>query len=370
MTPAPTALTISPTAPAAFGVSVPFTATLTSSVGFTPIAPGGVVDFTANGTAIAGCTGLTLSSTIHAATCNTSSLVVTSDSIGASYSSDSNFQSSPALPVTQLITKNTPTVAVSSSLPTTAVVNQAVTFTATITPSGAFSSSVLPTQTVIFTKGSAGGPTVCGPAAVIPNAANGTSTASCSVPFGSAFSATGIFATYSGDTNFSAGNQPSVSQTVGAASTTTTITSPSSNISVGVNQSVTLAAIVAPANPGTTLPQSGTISFSDSLAPGTTLCSLTLTAGVLSPTTCTSAFTALGSHTVIATYTPSATDTNFLGSSVNSIYTVTVGTSSTTLTVSGLSTNLTAPTVDQVGDAFQSTFTNFPSNTPGTLHLL
>lgn len=68
--------------------------TLTATVGPAgPPTPTGTVSFTSNGTAIGGCSALTLSSQLTAA-CTTSSLAVGTDAIVATYSGDNNYSSS------------------------------------------------------------------------------------------------------------------------------------------------------------------------------------------------------------------------------------------------------------------------------------
>ena len=338
--------------PSTVNQAVTFTATLSATQSFT-VTPTGTVSFTSNGTLIAGCGTVTLSTTTHTATCTTSSLQVPSDVIIATYTGDTNFNPSTSPQLTQIVTKNTPVNTVTSSLPTTAVVNQAVTFTATITPGGASSTGVAPTGSVTFTKG---GVNVCSPAVVTPNG-NGTGTASCSTPFLTAFTATNIVATYSGDSNFTAGNAPTVAQTVLVAPTTTTATSPVNPSTV--NQSVTLSATFAPTNtgaafPGTATPQTGTVSFSDTLdVAGSPFCTTTIAAGTPNPVSCPHIFTTAGNHVITATYSG---DANFAGSTsanltqqVNASGTegIQVGTTTPTLTVdqNGTFTAVFTPTV-------------------------
>ena len=83
-----TAVTSSPN-PSMSGQQVTITATITPPG---PPAPTGTVGFTSNGTAISGCTSVTLSS--GTAQCATSSLAVGTDAIVATYSGDGNYNSS------------------------------------------------------------------------------------------------------------------------------------------------------------------------------------------------------------------------------------------------------------------------------------
>src|SRR5208282_2278380 len=82
--PTTTAVTCTPN-PSGSGASVACTATITYTSG---VSPTGTVGFTSNGTAISGCTAVTVASA--AATCNTTTLAVGTDSIVATYSGDSN----------------------------------------------------------------------------------------------------------------------------------------------------------------------------------------------------------------------------------------------------------------------------------------
>ena len=330
--------TVSPS-PSAVDTPVTITGTLSSTFPFTT-SPTGEMTFTdANGVL---CDLVPVSTTTHTATCTTSSLVAPSDVITVSYGSgDLNFNNSTATPITQIVSKDVTSTVLVSSLPTTAVVNQQVTFTATITPNNASATGVPIGGSVTFTKG---GATVCTTAVVSPNS-NGTGTAFCNTNFTTAFPATGIIATYSGDSNFTTSVSPSTPQTVLAASTTTTVASPTNPSTV--NQSVNLTATIgavngAPGFPGTAFPQTGTVSFSDTLdVAGSPFCSTPIVGGApLSPVPCTHTFTTAGNHVITATF--ASTDPNFTGSTSTSITQlvnasgttgITVGTTTPTLTV-------------------------------------
>ena len=86
--PSTTTVTSSPN-PSTFGQQVTITATVGPAG---PPAPTGTVGFTSNGTAISGCTSVTLNS--GTAQCVTSSLSVGTDMIVATYSGDSNYSGS------------------------------------------------------------------------------------------------------------------------------------------------------------------------------------------------------------------------------------------------------------------------------------
>src|SRR6185312_3422478 len=208
--------------------------------------------------------------------------------------------------------------------------------------------------------------------AVVSANSNGTGTASCVTSFSSAFASTPIIATYSGDSNFAAGNAPSVAQTVSAAATTTTVSSPVNPSTV--NQSVTLSATFAVTNtgsgfPGTATPQSGTVSFSDTLdVAGSPFCSTTITAGAPSPVTCSHTFTNAGNHVITATFT--STDPNFSSSTSTSITqqvnasgttSIQVGTTTPTLTVDQSATFTAAFTPTVTGTQPTGTVSYFDS---------
>src|SRR5208282_5455765 len=91
-----TAVTSSPN-PSTVGQAVTITATVSPSG---PPTPTGSVGFTSNGTAIAGCTAVTLTSSV--AVCMTSALAVGTDVIVATYSGDSNYLGSNGA-VTQIV---------------------------------------------------------------------------------------------------------------------------------------------------------------------------------------------------------------------------------------------------------------------------
>jgi Bacterial Ig-like domain (group 3)/Beta-propeller repeat len=140
--PTATATTLSSSRnPSAFGQSVTFTATVTSSLGAPP--DGEAVTFK-KGTTVLG-TG-TLSG--GSASFTTSALPVGTDSIKAVYRGDSNFGGSTSKVLKQVVNKaTTKTTLASSQNPSN--VGQSVTFTATVTPQ--FSGTV--TGTVTFYDG-------------------------------------------------------------------------------------------------------------------------------------------------------------------------------------------------------------------------
>ncbi|MGA3211855.1 MAG: Ig-like domain repeat protein, partial [Terriglobales bacterium] len=99
--------------------------------GGTPTATG-TVSFTSNGTAIAGCSAVTMSAGV--ATCVTTMLPLGTDSLAAVYSGDSNYIGSTSNTVSQVVNQAGPgTITVTSSTGTSpSVYGQSVTFTASI----------------------------------------------------------------------------------------------------------------------------------------------------------------------------------------------------------------------------------------------
>ncbi len=303
-----TTLTSSPN-PSAVNQSVTFTATIAPQMTGTFL-PTGTVTFTDNGSGIAGCTAVAVTSngSNGQAVCTTSALTLGTHTIVAKYNGDGNFASSVSSPVTQTVKSASSTTAVvNSTANNPSVINQPVVFTATVTP--AFTSTFQPTGTVAFTDNGVGIP---GCSAVVLS----SNVAQCPTAT-LAFGAHTIVATYSGDANFT-DSMGTFGQTVNTASTTTTVTKSSPNPSVST-QLVTLTASVTPAFTGTAHP-SGTVTFTASNGTVTvTACSGTLNGAAIGVATCTT--TALPSGTAVTitpTYTPTSTDPNFAGSTGSS----------------------------------------------------
>ena len=315
-------VTVSTTTPSvAAGASVTFTAQVGPAGSIAPVAPTGTVTFLINGSASADCPAVTLTAgSAGAAACTTSSLLVPADTITASYTGDTNFTGPVTSPTfTESVGKTPATTTLTSSLPVSSSVNQAVTFTATVKPP---SGTVLPTGTVTFTQGAT---TLCGATGIT----SATGIATCSYAFSSVTAGTTITATYGGDQNFSAGTPATVSQVVTAASTTTTVVS-SPNPSA-TNQQVAFTATVTPAFTAGTAKPTGTVTFKDTTS-ATTLClNLAIAAGTVP--VCNHTFTSSGSFDVVATYTSG--DTNFTGSaSATDVQVVGAGATSVSLTSS------------------------------------
>jgi hypothetical protein len=298
-TPTSTALSSSVN-PTAFGESVTFTATMTSSGG----TPTGSVTFMLGSTALS---TVTLSN--GSATFTTSALPVGGDSLTATYGGNTTFATSASGPLVQTVVASATTVSLASSLnPSTS--GQSVTFTATVAASAPGAGT--PTGTVTFLDGT----TTLGTGTL----SGGVATFSISTL---AVGGHNITAAYGGDGNFTTSTSAILSQTVNPVvngSTTTTLTS-SANPSV-FGQSVTFTATVN----GSGGTPTGTVVFMNGSA---TLATKTLSGGT---TTFTTSSLTVGSYNLTAVYSG---DSTFAGSTSN-LLAQTVGKASTTdqLTVS------------------------------------
>jgi hypothetical protein len=294
--------------PSTTGQSVTFTATVAAVAPATGT-PTGSVSFTSNGSAITGCTTVALSGST--ATCTTTTLAVGSDSITAAYSGDSNFNSSSGSLTETVNNKLSSTTTVSSSA-NPSVLNQSVTFSATVTGTGG-----TPTGAVSFTDN---GAAIGGCTSV---ALNGTGVATCTDAALTGGSHT-ILASYGGDANYNA-SSGSLAQTVNKDNSTTSLTSSANPSTTG--QSVTFTATVAAVAPATGTP-TGTVSFTSNGGAISGCSSVALSGGTA---TCTTTTLAVGTDSIAAAYSG---DSNFNSSSGSLTETVNKGSSTTSLTSS------------------------------------
>jgi hypothetical protein len=288
-----------PTTAPTVNTAVTYTATLTIPAGssFTPVAPSGVISFTVNGSP-ADCGTTTLKGGAVSATCITNSLIAPSDTVAASYASDTNytFAASSASSLTQIVTP----VATGLTLTgpsTTPSVNSPATFTATLTiPSGRSFTPVAPSGVLSFTIN--GNPADCGTTTLKGGAVSATCiTSSLLAPTDT------IAASYASDPNyaFTASSASMLTQAVNPLSATLTFapTTPSS-VNTPVTFTVTLsAASLTPTSP------SGTVSF---LVRGSTLAdcpSVKLMSGSLTAS-CKTANLLVSADVITATYTGDA----------------------------------------------------------------
>jgi Bacterial Ig-like domain (group 3) len=245
-------------------------------------------------------------------------------------------------------------VALTSSAPDVrnTVAGQSLTFSVAVTNTG--SSGITPTGTVTVTDTVYYVPspnvldsTTITLASNVPLDANGNASVSTS-----ALTADKHFITvsYSGDSNFSAGNS-SLIQFVHASGSTTALTSSPNPSNVG--QSVTFTATVAAAPPGSGTP-TGQVTFKDG---STVIGQVPLNASGVA--TFSTSSLAAGSHTVSAVY---ASDTNFAASTGSTVQTV--GSSQTTATSASSSPN---PSVFAQLVTFTSTTTSSGGTPVGTV---
>lgn len=185
--------------PSAPSQTVTFMATVTPVTSLST--PTGSVTFEDGGSTIA-CGGGSSAFNGTTATCTVTYASTGSHSITAVYSGDTVYLGSTSSTVVQNVEIATSTTVKSSLNPSGPT--QAVTYTATVTPS---SMSGTPTGAVTFMD--SGSSVTCGAGSV---AFNGT-TATCVVTYGSAGSHT-ISAVYSGDSAYQGSTSPSITQTV------------------------------------------------------------------------------------------------------------------------------------------------------------
>jgi Bacterial Ig-like domain (group 3) len=184
----------------------------------------------------------------------------------------------------------TPTVTSVQGNPNPGTVGQSVSYVATITP--------LPDGgTVAFTDN---GVTLSGCGAVPVITSIGV--ASCSTTYGATGSHS-IIASYSGDSSFAASSGGPITEQVNAGSTTTTTVSSSNPSTTGGR--VTYTATVSPT------PDGGTIGFTDNAATLSGCGAVTVNTST-GKASCTTSYSAAGSHSIAANYSG---DTNFTASS-------------------------------------------------------
>jgi len=259
--------------PSAFGQTVTFTATVSSTAG----SPTGTVAFTDGGTTIAGCGAVAISGGV--AKCAVAP-GVGSNTIKASYGGNSFFFSSTSSTLTQVVGKAPTALALSSSAnPST--YGQSITFTATLSSAGG-----TPAGTVAFTNGTVAIPG-CGAVAL-----SNSGVASCAAPSLNAGSYT-IAASYGGSGNFST-SKGSLTQVVNQAATALALTSSAIHSTYG--QSLTFTATVSSVA-GT---PAGTVAFTNG---GTTIAgcgAVALSTGGIA--TCASPVLNAGNYTIGASY--------------------------------------------------------------------
>jgi hypothetical protein len=271
--------------PATAGTSITFTATVTGS------APSGTVNFTRNGTSISGCSAKTLSGAgnTRTATCSTTALTAGTHSIAAAYSGDVNNSPSTSTVLSQVVTAPATTTTLASSA-NPAALGASITLTASVTGNA-------PTGTVNFVDGNT---SIGGCSARSLAGTGNTRTATCITSSLTAGTHT-IVARYGGNATNAQSNSAALAQVVNGPTTTTTV-STSSNQSV-VGNSVTFTATVVGTSP------SGTVNFRDVGVSIGGCSARSLSGGGNTRTaTCTTNKLAIGTHSIVATYSGNATN--------------------------------------------------------------
>jgi hypothetical protein len=211
----PTATALASNAnPSVFGQPVTFTATVTS--GSSPVTTGSVT-FSVDSTASA---PVTLNSAGQA-TFNTSALSVGTHTIAASYGGATNFATSSASVLSQVVNKAPTTTGLTSSLnPST--LGTSVTFTATVTANSP--STGTPAGTVAFLNGTT---------SIGTGTLNNSGVATLSIS-SLAVGTQSITASYAGSTSFNSSTSTMLSQVVNLDPQTITFTAPPSPVTYGV----------------------------------------------------------------------------------------------------------------------------------------
>ena len=216
--------------------------------------PTGTVTFTFNGINIPDCPNPATLDNTGTALCTTQRLIAPSDKIVATYNGDHNYTTSSDS-LTQTVNKtDTATALQSSSTNDTSQVNDAVTFTATVTSS--ISGPIIPTGTVLFTSNGIAITSDANCPNPVPLDAHAV--AKCTTQTLQLGSDT-IKAVYNPDTNFNI-SYNNLTQTVIKGDSVTQLSS-STNDTSSVNQPVTFTANVSAKVPGPFAPAGGTVTF-------------------------------------------------------------------------------------------------------------
>jgi hypothetical protein len=282
--------------PSIYGQSVTFTATITSDTSAVKGRNGKVKSHDVSGTvtwsANTGCSASTISGYPGTATCTTSTLPVgTGETITASYSGDSN-HSAGSGSVSQEVDAAASNVAVSSSLNPSSY-GQSVTFTATISGANGLVKGKVKSHDVSGTVTWSDN-TGCGTTSVTSGNPGTATCTTSTLPVGAGAT---ITASYSGDSNHSAGSG-SVSQEVDAAGSNVSVAS-SVNPSA-YQQAVTFTATISGANglvKGKVKSHdvSGTVTWSGNTGCGTT----SVTSGNPGTATCTTSSLPVGKSNIV-----------------------------------------------------------------------
>jgi Big-like domain-containing protein len=266
-----TAITADPTDPSAVSqaYTVSYTVTATAPGSGTP----------AGNVTVSDGQGATCTATVAAGSCSLTSTVAGVLSLTAGYAGSSDYAASTSGAEPHTVSGIASSTAITGHTPDPSVVGESVSFDVSVTGSGP-----TPTGTVTVSDGSQSCPvTLSG------------GTGSCSIGFSGAGTRT-VTATYGGDGAYGGSTSSSVSQTVNAAATTTSITADPTDPSV-VGQSYSVSYTVSATAPGSGIP-TGNVTVSDGQGGS---CTATVAAG-----SCSLASSAAGSVSLTADYQGSA----------------------------------------------------------------
>ncbi|WP_353063741.1 Ig-like domain repeat protein [Tunturibacter psychrotolerans] len=256
--------------PSSAQANVTFSALVVGTSGI----PTGTVTFTDGGTHL----GTVTLNASGAANFSTTSLIVGTHHITASYSGDANSIASTSS-LTQVVAASSTATTLITSNPDV-FFGTPVTFTASVTSGG----SVTPTGTVQFEEGTA----ILG---TVTLDIHGSATLTLST-----LSVGGhpIHVVYGGDANNGGSSSATVQETIEQITTTTSVTSNSANAPAG--SSIQLTAIITPQSSVPSSPITGTVTFMDG---ATTLGAATVSGGTV---TITLSSLGVGSHSIYAIY--------------------------------------------------------------------
>ena len=285
--------------PAHTGQSVTLSVTVRNAGGASTPVPSGLVTFKDGANSLG---SVTLDASGNA------SLVVSTLSNGshdltASYGGDTNYASNLSNTINQLITNLLTTNTALSVSPNPAMLNQSVTFTATVSPTVG---SGTPTGMVTFKEGL----NVLGTANLNSSGVATFSTSGLMMGFHT------VYASYGGDSTYALSNSSPVTLTVinGSLLLTTTALVSSANPSA-LGQSVTFTATVTPQT-GTQAP-TGTVTFMDGSLPlGTTNL---VSAGSSSQASFSISLLSVGTHSITAQYSGDGTYSNNVSSALSQV---------------------------------------------------
>ncbi len=332
----PTRTTVASSAPTStYGQSVTLTATVTTTA-TASVTPSGAVTFFDYETNPIATVAVSTGGGAATATLDISSLMGGHHSITATYNGDETFGSSSSDAPVNLRVAEAPTIVTVASSAESAVLGQAVVFSASIR-----SSASGETGTVQFVD-------------------NGFMIGSSTVSGGQATFQTGsldlgahpITAVYEGDDDFvGSSSTNTVTLTIGQASTSTDLTS--SHDAGLVGQTVAYTATVAVDAPGSGSP-TGSVSFSDGGSPIPSCQGIALLVSTPPEATCPLASGTTAAHSITATYSGDAGFTGSVGTMAETISPVPTTTSvvpSPSASTSGQSVALTATVAPTSGGA-------------------